>query len=1028
MYFYIFVLLINLKITLSQVAVPSEFRLGFLFPLGVKSIEPEIGFYQVAGAITVAVKKVKADGVIPNTTTVSYYWYFDQCQEYLAGGYGAKLIFEDKVDVVIGPACSLAAAQIGALTSYYNFPQVFWGQVLSSDIVNIIKYRYEFAFFYSANPEDLTPACSFVSSDVDNAVYQNDEILMVYKRGISSYTDDGIKTALLRMKTSARIIVSCFDDTDTHVRFMSIATQLEMNTAEYVFIFLEIWKKGYGDPKLMWEMGATSAINALAKQSFAYSLVIDFQPYNDTMDQFLKDSKAALASPPFNCNNCTNVTISETAAFLGDAVQIYFKGIMNSLKKGVVNATRDGSNFIKSTFGNFLGYSGDFYITQDGMRMPSFSIYTLDNSFNSMTIGSVTTSNTTWSYTPIINDDKIIFQVWGKVRPLAVPLCGYDGTGCPKPFFQENMAWIIIVIVVGVLILITIIVIIIYVIRQKKNEKIRQNLLWQIKFIELEKPNEKNDLSKSSRSFQSGVSSTSTRMTMESKVDTDHHGFYQYNNEFVVGRRSNIRLKFGNAECKEMRYLRALDNDNLCKLLGMSIDSAQYVVVWRFCSRGSLYDVIEQQSTQMDDFFIYCLIKDIVQALDFIHASPQLGFHGNLTSKVCLIDDRWSLKLSGYGPKFLQVLESKTNHSQLWASPECLRENLIGTPTADIYSFAIIMSELINQKTAWNLDDIEENEDDIIYKVKKGGLNPFRPKLIPDLKLNINSSVLHLIRDCWAEEPSSRPKTSVIKSLLRSIHSSKGDNLMDHMFGQMEQYASNLEQEVEERMKELIEEKKKADILLYRMLPQQVADKLKLGQSIPPETFDAVTIFFSDVVSFTTLASKCTPLQVVNLLNELYVTFDTIIDEHEVYKVETIGDGYLVCGGIIGNDNKSFNHVKQIAEMSFGFLRSLSTFRVPHLRDEKINIRIGIHTGSVIAGCVGLQMPRYCLFGDSVNIASRMESNSKPGRIHISSETNHYLTEIGGYVTEPRGEVIVKGKGVLNTWWLYTGDSILDSV
>ncbi|EPB69338.1 hypothetical protein ANCCEY_11565 [Ancylostoma ceylanicum] len=86
-------------------------------------------------------------------------------------------------------------------------------------------------------------------------------------------------------------------------------------------------------------------------------------------------------------------------------------------------------------------------------------------------------------------------------------------------------------------------------------------------------------------------------------------------------------------------------------------------------------------------------------------------------------------------------------------------------------------------------------------------------------------------------------------------------------------------------MKELTEEKKKSDILLYRMLPKQVAERLKLGQPVEPETFDCVTLFFSDVVSFTTLASRCTPLQVVNLLNDLYTVFDAIIDEHDVYKV-----------------------------------------------------------------------------------------------------------------------------------------------
>ncbi|RCN25621.1 putative phage head-tail adaptor [Ancylostoma caninum] len=166
---------------------------------------------------------------------------------------------------------------------------------------------------------------------------------------------------------------------------------------------------------------------------------------------------------------------------------------------------------------------------------------------------------------------------------------------------------------------------------------------------------------------------------------------------------------------------------------------------------------------------------------------------------------------------------------------------------------------------------------------------------------------------------------------------------MDYVFNMLESYATTLEGEVAERTKELIEEKKKSDILLYRMLPKEVADKLKLGQSVEPETYESVTVFFSDVVSFTTIAGRGTPLQVVNLLNDLYTNFDSIIDMHDVYKVETIGDAYLCVSGLPKRNGKE--HIKEICSMSLAFMDSLKSFRIPHLPNEKLNLRIGIHSG-----------------------------------------------------------------------------------
>ncbi|PIK34875.1 membrane guanylyl cyclase, partial [Apostichopus japonicus] len=197
---------------------------------------------------------------------------------------------------------------------------------------------------------------------------------------------------------------------------------------------------------------------------------------------------------------------------------------------------------------------------------------------------------------------------------------------------------------------------------------------------------------------------------------------------------------------------------------------------------------------------------------------------------------------------------------------------------------------------------------------------------------------------------------------------------------------------------------------------------IAVDQSIAvlPENFDMVSIFFSDIVGFTALSAASTPIQVVNLLNDLYTLFDAIIANYDVYKVETIGDAYMLVSGLpIRN---GIFHAGQIASTAWHLLESVQTFIVPHKQEEKLKLRIGIHSGSCVAGVVGLTMPRYCLFGDTVNTASRMESNGLALKIHISPECAEVLRQIGGFELEERGLVAMKGKGEILTYWMVGQD------
>lgn len=226
------------------------------------------------------------------------------------------------------------------------------------------------------------------------------------------------------------------------------------------------------------------------------------------------------------------------------------------------------------------------------------------------------------------------------------------------------------------------------------------------------------------------------------------------------------------------------------------------------------------------------------------------------------------------------------------------------------------------------------------------------------------------------------------------------------MLAIMEKYAYNLEGLVQERTNQLTEEKKKTEALLHRMLPKTVADSLKRGDPVEAECFDCVTIYFSDLVGFTEMCAQSTPLQVVEMLNDLYTCCDSIISNYDVYKVETIGDAYMVVSGLpIRNGDR---HAGEIASLALHLLNKISKLEIRHRPGELIQIRIGIHSGQCVAGVVGQKMPRYCLFGDTVNTASRMESSGLPLKIHISDATYELLQKIGGYKFEERGLIQIK--------------------
>ncbi|KAK2850797.1 hypothetical protein Q5P01_007073 [Channa striata] len=235
-------------------------------------------------------------------------------------------------------------------------------------------------------------------------------------------------------------------------------------------------------------------------------------------------------------------------------------------------------------------------------------------------------------------------------------------------------------------------------------------------------------------------------------------------------------------------------------------------------------------------------------------------------------------------------------------------------------------------------------------------------------------------------------------------------------FKQMTEWIQNYTRSLKEKTEDLKHQRQLAEDLLHQMLPKSVAKQLRKHKHVEAESYEKVTIFFSDIVGFTSISASCTPLQVVEMLNNLYMCFDTRIESYNVYKVETIGDAYMVVSGL--PERNGDRHADEIAKMALDLVAAVRQVTIPHMPDQRLQLRAGIHTGPCVAGIVGYKMPRYCLFGDTVNTASRMESTSLPQKIHTSSETYLALVKDNAYELQLRGEIEVKGKGKMNTYWL----------
>jgi len=272
-------------------------------------------------------------------------------------------------------------------------------------------------------------------------------------------------------------------------------------------------------------------------------------------------------------------------------------------------------------------------------------------------------------------------------------------------------------------------------------------------------------------------------------------------------------------------------------------------------------------------------------------------------------------------------------------------------------------------------------------------------------------------------------QTTILKKvnerwLVAHVHGSDPDYRLregEHMtHGRVFARNAELEREVVERTRELREAKKRTDDLLLNILPEEVAEELKAKGHADAKHFDQVTILFTDFKGFTEASEKLSPQELVEELNTCFKAFDGLITERGIEKIKTIGDAYMCAGGLPVPSSSTPTGVVQAALEMQAFMVARKKER-DALGKPAFEMRVGIHTGPVVAGIVGVKKFAYDIWGDTVNTASRMESSGEVGQVNISESTYALVKNEPGLTFTPRGKVQAKGKGEMEMYFVGRG-------
>ena len=334
-----------------------------------------------------------------------------------------------------------------------------------------------------------------------------------------------------------------------------------------------------------------------------------------------------------------------------------------------------------------------------------------------------------------------------------------------------------------------------------------------------------------------------------------------------------LRLKKDFIE--EMRKLAKLRHPYIVTIMGAVTHGDEPLLVMECMANGSLYALLHNETLPLDSELVLPMLRDILQGMYFLHAAAVPIIHGDLKSANVLVDSNFRAKVSDFG--LSQKRKSGYIGTPYWMAPELLEGGVVST-ASDIYAFGVTVWELMTRKSPYA--DIDCPHAFILQQIKNGTLRP-------DCSKGFEEELVVCMQQCWSQTPQKRPTFEELEIKLIPLC---GQNFFTSARRIME---TNTKYQ------------KDSAALLHKVFPKHVAEALMRGQKVEPEEHDCVTIYFSDIVGFTTISSSLSAQEVSEMLDRLYVEFDNLAGTHGVFKVETIGDAWM---GVCNLDQDQSDH------------------------------------------------------------------------------------------------------------------------